>query len=84
MKDYCTLWPDKWWSDCCMVHDASASKLTPWIIQNWYLAQCVYASSYSARCDTKLKKYGTRFVVAPLMFLGTSTFGWFWRVKALL
>lgn len=81
--DNCTLWPDGYWTDCCAGHDGLAENPDePWISSNWWLAQCVWASSYSSKADTPLKRLWIRSN-AVLMFIGTSTFGWAWRFSAL-
>lgn len=84
-EDHCTLWPDLWWGECCAVHDASApEEELPWLQQNWFLASCVWASSFSPKNSDKLWKiiWG-RYVAPAAMFVGTSTIGWLWRIRAL-
>jgi hypothetical protein len=84
MPDHCTWWPDLWYGECCKSHDETApDEKISWIIQNWWLAYCVWASSYSPKnCDTAWKVMWGRYLAPVLMFLGTTTFGWFWRWKA--
>ncbi|MGB3222516.1 MAG: hypothetical protein WBB23_06925 [Desulforhopalus sp.] len=83
-KDHCTWWPDLWYGDCCKSHDETApdEKIT-WLHQNWWLAYCVWASSYSPKnSDKRWKIIWGRYLAPVLMFLGTSTLGWFWRLKS--
>jgi len=84
MEDYCTWWPDLWYGDCCKSHDETApDEKVLWILQNLWLAYCVWASSYSPKnSDTICKIIWGRYLAPVLMFLGTSTFGWLWRWKA--
>lgn len=81
----CTLFPNGIWADACMMHDHYAETLVPWLINNWWLAKGVVASTYSPKVAdmAEWKKVCIRLGVAPAMFLGTSTVGWLWRVKAL-
>lgn len=84
VRDYCTWWPEGVWGVCCAEHDQTAgSWTTPWLVSNYHLAACVWASSYSPRVDRPWKKHLVRFA-GVVMFLGTSTLGWPWRWLALI
>lgn len=87
-KDYCTLWLDSLmgadWSMSCYQHDVDTSNPDMWfMLANWHLMRGVWASSYSNKCDNRIKQTTVR-IVAVIMFVGTSTVGWFWRWKSLL
>lgn len=86
ISEPCTLFPNGIWADACSLHDHYADKLIPWLLNNWWLARNVAASTYSPKVVdmAEWKKICIRRVVAPLMFIGTSTIGWLWRVKALI
>lgn len=86
MKDYCTWWPDLWYADCCYSHDLANRKLDlNWLKANWELAHCVWASSYSSKnSDKTWKIVWGRYLAPVLMFVGTSTAGWLWRIKSII
>lgn len=87
LAEPCTCWPNGIWADCCEMHDKTAGALSVnWFVSNYWLAKCVAASTYSANhVDmAEWKKVGIRRVVAPLMFIGTSTLGIPFRIHALL
>lgn len=64
MTDYCTLFPEGTWAQCCAVHDmayAGDVDVTKWQA-DVELFQCVAQSS--------------NYVVAAVMLIGVTLFGW--------
>jgi len=81
---HCTLWPEGIWSDCCKQHDLDTENAAVnYVAANWWLAVCVNASSYSPAVTSPFWRYAARYAAPPMMFLCTTTAGWFWRFRAL-
>lgn len=65
--DYCTLWPDLSWAECCWRHDLAYSLGADKLQADWALFQCV------APHDP---------ISAVLMLLGVTLFGWIFYRRA--
>ena len=46
--DYCTLFPEGWWSHCCAAHDAAYAAQTARSAADMDLLRCVAASATSS------------------------------------
>jgi hypothetical protein len=76
-RDYCTLFPEGVWGQCCKEHDLAILDFDiPYIVHNWNLAVCINASSYSVKVKSK---FLVRYIVPTAVFIGTSTIGYLWR-----
>ena len=74
--DYCTLWFEGFWSDCCKAHDLAYDTQIPRAIADADLATCVVLAANSP---------GTALVgaiAAGIMFIGVRVFGWKYYKKA--
>jgi len=64
----CTGWFNGGWIDCCCQHDKDCAGVGCSLYDNYYLMQCVTASSYSSKVKySKLVR-----VNAVLMFVGVT------------
>lgn len=68
VKDYCTLFPEGTWAECCKRHDRRYEKMK----SKWKADRLLF------RC---VKRKGN-IVVASIMWLGVTLFGWYNFYKA--
>lgn len=75
--DYCTLFPEGWWSHCCAAHDAAYAAQIGQAVADSALLQCVAASGDG------LLVGAASAVVGATMWLGVRLFGrrWYKRAK---
>lgn len=71
MTDYCTLWPEGWWSHCCAAHDADYLDQIGRALADERLLACV---ANSAPDDIPLLAAASA-VVACVMWAGVRFFG---------
>lgn len=67
--DYCTLFPEGWWSHCCAAHDADYAAQIGQAAADAALLQCVATSA-----DGGLIGIASA-VIGGVMFLGVRLFG---------
>lgn len=67
--DYCTLFPEGWWSHCCAAHDADYAAQIGQAVADVTLLQCVATSA-----DGGLIGIASA-LVGGVMFLGVRLFG---------
>lgn len=67
--DYCTWFPEGWWSTCCELHDKAYTDQIGQYIADKALFICVATSG------TNLFEVAIGVVVATVMFLGVRAFG---------
>lgn len=67
--DYCTLFPEGWWSHCCAAHDAAYDLQLSRLIADTDLLQCVVGSAGSTTLA------GISGLVGGIMYLGVRIFG---------
>lgn len=67
--DYCTLWFEGWWSDCCKAHDNDYALQIGQALADEKLFQCVVSSASSPALGLAAGVIGT------VMFLGVRVFG---------
>lgn len=67
--DYCTLFPEGWWSHCCAAHDADYAAQIGQAAADAALLQCVATSA-----DGDLIGIASA-LVGGVMFLGVRLFG---------
>ena len=80
--DYCTLWPEGEWADCCKAHDEGYALLLE-------MQDLALVAEYKARLDIELGQCvaatGTQnHDMALLMIIGTLFLGWLAMAKAKL
>lgn len=75
MKDYCTLWPEGWWGDCCKQHDSDYLNQIGRAVADNDLFQCVMQSSPEVLTNHPMIAGGLSLVVAGVMFAGVRIFG---------
>lgn len=68
--DYCTLFPEGWWAQCCMAHDAAYDGQIGQALADDLLWQCVAASAPDGTL-LGLASVG----IASVMWLGVRLFG---------
>ena len=74
--DYCTLWFEGFWSDCCKAHDLAYDTQIPRAIADADLVTCVALAAGTP---------GAAWVgvlAAGAMFVGVRVFGWKFYKKA--
>ena len=74
--DYCTLWFEGFWSDCCKAHDLAYDTQIPRAIADADLATCVVLAAYSPGAAL------VGVIAAGIMFIGVRVFGWKYYKKA--
>lgn len=65
--DYCSLWFEGWWSECCVAHDAAYAAQVARDLADGELFRCVAASEPSLAVASAL--------VAGVMWIGVRVFG---------
>lgn len=86
MSDYCTLWPEGWWSACCQAHDAAYGAGTDRMAADIDLLRCVASSVGDLALLEYLGGAGDGLLallsvgVGTVMFVGVRLFGrGYWR-----
>lgn len=74
--DYCTLWFEGFWSDCCKAHDLAYDMQIPRTIADADLASCVALAASSPGAAW------VGAITAGVMFVGVRVFGWKFYKKA--
>lgn len=74
--DWCTMFPEGWWSHCCMAHDAAYAAQAGQAVADSALFQCVATSGDG------LLVGGASLVVGATMWLGVRLFGRRWYKRA--
>ena len=74
--DYCTLFPEGWWSHCCALHDLAYESQAGRAVADTALFQCVADSG-----STTLL-LGVSGLIGGVMYLGVLTFGRYFYNKA--
>ena len=70
--DYCTLFPEGWWSHCCAAHDAAYSAQIARDVADMDLLRCVAASATSSPALAAVSA-----VVGVVMYVGVRVGGRF-------
>ena len=70
-EDYCTAFPEGWWAHCCANHDKAYTLQTGKVEADVQLFKCVADSGYAV----------PSFLIAALMFVAVSTFGFMFYKK---
>ena len=81
MRNYCTLWPEGWWGDCCKQHDLDYLNQVSRELADTKLFQCVVESSPSLISDQSLIISTTSLIIASLMYIGVRLFGGYFYKK---
>lgn len=66
-KDWCTFWFEGRWAHCCRRHDKAFNNQVGFFRANWRLFKCVVRRNK---------------IVARVMMVGVSMFGWILYIKA--
>jgi hypothetical protein len=74
--DYCTLFPEGWWSHCCAAHDLAYANQVGRAGADFDLLMCVASSTSSPML------LGVSTLIAGVMFIGVRVFGRYFYNKA--
>ncbi len=66
--DYCTFFPEGWWSHCCEAHDVAYAAQIGQMTADTSLLQCVAAAGDGLLAPVSV-------AVGVVMFLGVTVFG---------
>lgn len=77
VMDYCTFFPEGWWSHCCEAHDDDYLAQIGQAVADTALLQCVAGSGDGVLLTS------ASAVVGAVMYIGVRTFGrrWYRRAK---
>ena len=81
MNDYCTLWPEGWWGDCCKQHDLDYLNQVDRKEADTKLLQCVLESPLPVSIDSPLIGGSLSLIIGFIMYIGVRTFGSFFYKK---
>lgn len=81
MQNYCTLWPEGWWADCCKQHDLDYLNQVSRTVADSRLFQCVAESYPSMMTNDSLVIGGLSLAVATVMYVGVRIFGFYFYKK---